>query len=139
MKSQLIRTGVLVLLSLFLVLGCTTDFNKRKEKQLAISEIKSKDGKKYIGKSITLRGFFVDRPAPMLVSSMHYLNINAPIPESEYIRLTGKGIQGLPPKKFYGAYVNLDGIVTLSTDKETKIMREKIGDIFRVTEFPLGR
>lgn len=132
MKNQGFKVGVVVVISLFLVAGCTTALHKKqvKEHKLTISQVKSKNWRKYLGKSITLQGYFVDRPAPMLVSSMDLLNINTPIPEKEYIRLTGRGIEGLPPEKFYGAYVALDGVVSVSKDKETKIMVRKFGDIY---------
>ena len=141
MKNQGFKVGVVVGISLLLVAGCTTAQKRQvKEHKLTISQVKSKNWRKYLGKSITLQGYFVDRPAPMLVSSMDLLNINTPIPEKEYIRLTGRGIEGLKPEKFYGAYVALDGVVSVSKDKERKIMVRKFGDVsaleFICPDFP---
>ena len=109
--------------------GCT---RKQLEKEITIASVKSVKFEEYVGKELTLKGYFVDRPVPMLLSSMHWLNINMPIPESEYIRLSGKGIEEILPEKLYGSYVMIEGKIILTDSKEIDIMRKKIGDIYAV-------
>ena len=65
-----------------------------------ISDLKTEKWRDYIGKEITLKGFFVDRPVPMLVTTMDVLLINSPIPEEDYIRLKGDPLKDLDPNEY---------------------------------------
>ena len=122
-----IRT-ILILISAIIAISITgCDKGRVKPEGMTISELKTAKVDKYIGKELSLVGYYVDRPVAMLVSDMKWLQINTPIPESEYILLSGKGIKDLPGKKYYGAKVVIKGVVAQRKSKEIELMKSKYG------------
>lgn len=129
MKRFVLVLGCVTIVLCLFIAGCSAPPQ--------ISDIKSEKWRSFIGKEMTLEGYFVDRPVPMLITSMELLLINSPIPQENYIRLTGKPIEGLDPEKFYGAYVKISGTVGVSKGERIKIMQEKFGDMYAM-EFTCG-
>jgi hypothetical protein len=124
-----LRYSVLFLLFLLVLTnGCTTPY-KAPWSPLRISDVKSEAVGEYVGRKVRVQGYFVDSPAPMLVTDLKWLNINSPIPESEYILLGGKGVTNLPRGKYYGAEVVCFGVVTVRKSKEVDLMRKKFGPL----------
>jgi hypothetical protein len=120
----------IVLSSVFLLLatGCATDYKKKEPRtDLSIGNIKSVEFEKHLGHRVRVKGYFVDKPTPMLVTDLKWLNINSPIPESEYILLSGKGVTDLPREPFYGAEVVVSGVVSVRKSMEVELMRRKFG------------
>ena len=67
--------------------------------------------KRYNNTSFTVQGYFVATPEPMLLTDLKWLQVNMPIPESEYILLKGKGIENIETKesKLPGALIQVKG------------------------------
>ena len=81
------------------------------------------------GREVRVKGYFVNKPAPMLVSDLKWLNINTPIPESDYLLLGGKEVIDLPPDKLYGAEVIVAGKLGMRKAREVEIACKKFGDM----------
>lgn len=136
MKPKITLFIFCLLVLSFIISGCShLKDNQPDKKVITINDIKSDSWRSFIGKTIVVEGFFVDRPTPMLLNSMELLNINTKLREKDYIRLTGEGIKNLNPEKYYGAYVHFQGTVSVSKDNDTKRMAGKFGEIYAIELF----
>ncbi len=120
---------LMVLLSVYVV--------SQAQEKTTISALKSgalttEKGEALVGKMVTIEGYYVDDPVPMLVESMELYYINTPIPVDRYIVLTGKGIENLPREKFFGAYVKVVGRIDVSRRPEDEVNIKKFGAAYAV-------
>ena len=59
-----------------------------------------------------LEGYFVNETVPLLVTEMHLLRQNRPMPETSYVLLKGKGIDSFAKRKdAFGTFVRLKGTI----------------------------
>jgi hypothetical protein len=65
----------------------------------------------YIGQWVTVEGIFVRDPVPTLVTNLDYVQMNMPIPESEYVLLSGKEAEEIDPRKLGGGTLQVTGEV----------------------------
>lgn len=91
-----------------------------------ISEVKDNPDK-YAGKNITVEGYFayVGNEAPILVSNPDYLMINTPIPEDEFLDLTGDVPEDLVNES--GSFVNVGGTALIrAAEVVLRYIRHKV-------------
>lgn len=129
MSNSTFRIILLVFVAALLIVGGPVSCRKGLVEKPTIAGVKSEKWREYLDKTVTLEGYFVDRPVPMLLSSMEVIQVNAPMPEGDYFRLSGAGIKGLPPEKYYGAFVSVTGTVKMSTGSDLKLTLEKFGQV----------
>lgn len=76
-----------------------------------IQELKGRGMEDYIGQWVTVEGIFVRDPVPMLVTNLDYVQMNMPIPESEYVLLSGKEAEEIDPGILGGGTLQVTGEV----------------------------
>ena len=99
---------------------------------ISIAELKSPEGTKFIGKNVTVEGFFfyVANKTPILVSSPDYLEINTPIPEDRLLDLTGDIPENLTNNA--GAMVHIKGTALYMSEISLRYI------LHRVIQLPLS-
>lgn len=84
-----------------------------------IRDLKGVNWQDYVGEKITVSGIYVADPVPMIVSDIDLLLINAPLPEDEFILLSGPELEKISAEDTGGAMIKLEGIVTAVEDPKS--------------------
>ena len=103
---------IIVLLAIFILAGCGGGGGSENPKLTKISDIKGADMQSYIGLSITLDGYFVKDPRPIIVADLKYMYMNMVIPEDQFILLTGDQAEQISAEENGGNKLRIDGVVT---------------------------
>lgn len=103
--------GILLLLLVFPLSSC-----KKPPKIQTIAELKGPQWREFVGKTVTIEAIYVRDPLPMLVTDLDIVLMNMPMPEDQYIVLTGEVAEKMDPQEYGGAKIKLRGQVETVED-----------------------
>jgi hypothetical protein len=132
MKSIKLWLMILLLMTAaVLLIGCAPELQEPTPvaEATTIQELKGKDMEDYIGQWVTVEGIFVRDPVPMLVTNLEYVQMNMPIPESEYVLLSGKEAEEIDPKILGGGTLQVTGEVNAIGETDWAPFSVTIGEI----------
>ena len=84
----------------------------------SIPDLKGPVAERLIGQTIVLEGFFVKDPLPMLVTDLDLMMVNKPIPDDQYIVLSGDLVDDMDPSELGGARLTVRGSLTNKPDDD---------------------
>jgi len=85
-------------------------------------ELKGSNWQGYVGKRVTVEGFFVQLKATdmlLLVSSLDYLMMNTPMPNDTFVRISGSVPDAL--REYSGARIYIKGTVEASEEEDEHV------------------
>ena len=134
-RSRCDTTVLLMITIVWFFLNC-------QNKIVTIKEVKGTDWEQYIGKPISVEGIFVKDTIPMLVTDLKIVIANVPMPDTQYLLLSGKKVESIDPQKFGGAKILISGKLLRINKDQFKYVSDKVVldvlsyEILEVPEYP---
>lgn len=97
----------------FILVACTTEPELH---VLSIPDIKGEEADRYVGETVMVEGIFVRDQLPMLVSNLDIVVVNMPMPDDQYIVLTGGIAEEMDPVELGGARLKVRGVLNATPD-----------------------
>ena len=107
---------VILLIAVSLLAGCPPKTPTEELGQsITIPELKGPEMERYLGETVTVVGIFVCDPALMLVTDMRLMRDDTPIPDDQYVLLSGDEAEQIDPE-FCGAKLRVTGTANAPED-----------------------
>lgn len=87
----------------------------------AITQVRGTAWLQYVGKQVTLRGFYYDGSIPMIVDKYELVLIDIPLPTESYVPIVGK----TPPGVSSGDEISITGLMIRPTVAEPKYAQKE--------------
>lgn len=127
MNRKISTASLVTLLALVsFVIGCIPEPTTPEPGQvITIPELKGPAMERYIGETVTVEAIFVRDPVPMLVTDLDLVLMNMPIPDDQFILLSGDEAERMDPEELGGARLRVTGTANAPDDGDengTKIL-----------------